>query len=161
MHALISELQDGTISGPWHSSYIDITAGGGLELGSRLAGQLQPIGQQPHRVPLRHRDHAALQVAHRPRAQAGGLRELALRQSRRNPQPAQHAREPSLRLSHIHSPARHTAAQSPQKPQLAYAAGRSSAVRPGAGMGYQARRDSRPAGRRGRGDGAPASPSGV
>jgi hypothetical protein len=48
LHALISKFQDGTINGPWHSSYIDTTVKGTI-VRSVLAGisQLDPPGHQP------------------------------------------------------------------------------------------------------------------
>ena len=48
LHALITQFQDGTISGPWHSSYIDATVKGAI-VRSILASisELDPPYHQP------------------------------------------------------------------------------------------------------------------
>lgn len=48
LHALIRAFQDGTISGPWHSSYIDTTVTGTI-VRSILAGirELDPPSHRP------------------------------------------------------------------------------------------------------------------
>jgi len=60
--------------------------GGGFEFRAGLAGQLKRIGEQPGRFLAGGETNAALEVAHRSRADPGCLGQLFLRQACAGPQ---------------------------------------------------------------------------